>query len=168
MKTRDKLLWGFLWLTIMVYSAAFIYAAAPAHRSFYKAVTARTIDNQATGTTGWDSVDCLIAVASDTGAAAVVEVNGFCWLDPGEKLYVGFGNAAANLASGIASSNLAKDSLIYPGNAKGRVHIPFYMRHVYAWGAASTDTIFVNMATSGSGRNVEIQNCFLTTTIGLR
>ena len=152
MAKEKKVVWGVFVgaLLFMALLFAISYAAAPLSRNFSHTTATFTVDAQQTG--GWDIVDSLIIVCSDS-AATIITVSGTAILDPGDKLYLGMGNDSANMTSAAnltAYSNLIKDSIIYPKNARGSIQMPFTFRYVNTTNGANTDTLYFNAACGGS------------------
>lgn len=151
---RQILVAALLVLALAVMTA---YAAAPTIRTYTAEVGAVTVDSQWTGTV-WNLLDSMIIVTDDT-ATVTFTISGIAIMDPGDKLYVGFGSHTA----GATIPNL-DTILINPRIQRlGTQRIPFSVdwaecdtlagtsRNSLFWQGAATDTVYFYGAAGGGG-----------------
>ncbi len=147
----------FLFAVLLLF-ASNIYGADPTQITYIITVGDVTIDSQFTES--WKNIDSLI-VAPDDSASTMFTITGVVALDPGDLLYIGFGNDSANLtsaSSAILNNNLDSMLVKYPRSAKpGKIWMGFSHQYVLETVASLTDTVYINAACIGSTQSEQVE-----------
>ena len=129
-----------------------LYAAAPTFVTTSNLTGDATVDSQWTG--GWNTVDSIYLTIDDT-SYTILTISGVAIMNPGDALYIGFGNDSANRVSGAdvtANSNLDTALIIMPLQVHGTQKVPFCIRYTYLYESQTDieDTFYFNAASRGS------------------
>ena len=157
MKYNKHLAGALLGIAVMAVTA---FGAAPLIRNFGSATGDVTIDNEwDSQTAGWDVVDSLIVVASDS-ARTIMTISGFAVVGASQRLYLGIGNDSANrvdsatsATTGSTNSNL-DTALVQTtfGIGTGQFRVPFSFTYISETDGANTDTFYFNAAVGSASR----------------
>ena len=127
-----------------------VMAAPPTFQNYASETGDVTIDSQWTG--NWELADSLIITASDT-AYVLLRVTGTAYMNPWERLYLGFGNDSANAVANL-DTNLVK----LHSSIKGGIYYPFVFEDMVPMDADQVDTFYLNMSTGSDQEHVEVYN----------
>ena len=147
--------------------------AAPTFQNYASETGDVTIDSQWTG--NWELVDSLIITASDT-AYVLLRVTGTAYMNPWERLYLGFGNASGNVVDsataattgqtmGQTSTNLDTNLVKLHSSIKGGIYYPFVFEDMVSMEEAQVDTFYLNMSTGSDQEHVEVYNLMFSAEI---
>ena len=135
---------------------SYLNAADAEPRNYFVSPSDFTVDSAIGG--NWEPAATVIAQRSDS-ATTMLEVSGVAVMDPGERLYVGFGNDSLNRVdeatggtTGQTHTNLDTFLIEAPATGRGiKMRIPFTFKYALTTkDAGSTDTFYVNMAVGGT------------------
>lgn len=131
----------------------------------YRSVTADTATVDSVYSGGWDCVDSLIIASGAADTIIELTFSGVALFDPGDRLYIGFGNDSANrvdsatgATTGYTNSNLDTIEFRYPRPAGyGKCELPFIAKYFLSMAASTTDTIYFNAACWGSSHIEQVE-----------
>jgi len=127
-----------------------------ADRAYRHSTDTATVDSVYHG--GWDCIDSLIIVSGAADTIIELTITGVASFDPGDRLFVGFGNDSANrvdaataVTTGYANANLDTLEFRYPRpGGYGKAQFPFAAKYFLSLAASTTDTVYFNVACWGS------------------
>lgn len=151
---------------ILVCAILLITGSAYADRVYRDAVDTATVDSVYHG--GWDCLDSLIIASGTADTIMEITITGVGLFDPGDRLFLGFGNDSANrvdsatgATTGFANANLDTLEFRHPRpGGYGKAKLPFAAKYILSMAASTTDTIYFNVACWGSSyiEQVEVED----------
>lgn len=142
-------------------------AVDPAHEGYMRSVGTVTVDSTFDGTY-WEILgDGIVWVTTQVGTVTF-NISGVALMDPGDKLWLGFGGDTVAGTSAAFAHHNTKDSMLIKHELwnKGRAYIPFSFSTVMDT-IAATDTAYFLAACGGDGMldPVQLYNVITSVTV---